>query len=698
MSLINGFLEKTSTVEGAITTGAQLQVLGGSYAVGSDPLSMLYESLSDAEGLFDRAVGMAREKVFYDEEKGQFDMAANERYIMKQAATAMGIDPNKLLEVAFRDASLSRIEGQARMNSNIAGDEDMMGLIKNLATWDKGRAVVNIDGKDVDVKDITKEDKEKLEAMQRTDSQNLQEMAISLRSMNEVISGTEKEINNEQAKTTHGISQNITDMLKNNTEMLDILAKIGAWANILGGVGGILAGVWSTSVGVWRMGKGLGNIVGNGSPMGGRGGLGPSGGAGGVGAAAPVKSGVLRNGFTRADFKGGFRETTFTAKNGNVFRDLGGGRLQNVNTGRVIGGRAASNVMATGVKGSGWTNLAKAAGKGLKAGGATALIGGAISLGTDIATGEFKKDKGASIGRAAGTTAGALLGGVLGGPVGAAIGGWLGSVVTEGIQKAQKENRAKIRSKIAADLASSMPQLSKLFEGDDAIQGNYSKSQLNELKNALSDNTISEGELSVNLVDKLRANKDLERMLDQGVNVQIGLAEGGDIIKNNGYATAIPTSSQSKGYLDASNTIIGQSHASGGVHVQDSNINVQGGEKVMTREAVKKYGIILNAMNDGTNFKIIPIEPMGKISKVSPKHDSQGASMPHNAKIEIPPVSVNLTGTIKLDLGNNKQVDISDTLINSPLFIRKITEMISKQINITENGAYRKNKFRQKFV
>ena len=57
-------------------------------------------------------------------------------------------------------------------------------------------------------------------------------------------------------------------MLKNNTEMLDILAKIGAWINIFSGVGGILAGVWSTSAGVWRMGRGIGNLVGNGTPYG----------------------------------------------------------------------------------------------------------------------------------------------------------------------------------------------------------------------------------------------------------------------------------------------------------------------------------------------------------------------------------------------------------------------------------------------
>ena len=45
------------------------------------------------------------------------------------------------------------------------------------------------------------QDKDKLEAMQRTDSQNLQEMAISLRSISDMFSGTQKEASNEQAKS-----------------------------------------------------------------------------------------------------------------------------------------------------------------------------------------------------------------------------------------------------------------------------------------------------------------------------------------------------------------------------------------------------------------------------------------------------------------------------------------------------------------
>jgi hypothetical protein len=104
MTLVSGLADKVSTVEGAITTGAQLQVLGGSYALGSDPLSLLYESLNDMEGLFDRAVGMAKGKVYYNETTGNFEMGAMDRYMMKQAASSMGVDYTKMTDLAFRQA------------------------------------------------------------------------------------------------------------------------------------------------------------------------------------------------------------------------------------------------------------------------------------------------------------------------------------------------------------------------------------------------------------------------------------------------------------------------------------------------------------------------------------------------------------------------------------------------------------------
>lgn len=638
MSLVNSFLEKVSTVEGAITTGAHLQVLGGNYAMGSDPLSMMYESLNDTEGLFDRAVNMANGKVFYNQQTGNFEMGAMDRYMMKQAATVMGIDPAKLIDVAFRKASLNKIEGQAMANSNIANDEEMISLIKNVATWNDGRAVVNIDGKDKDVSDLTKADKEKLEAMQRTDSQNLQEMAISLRSLQDIFSGEEKEVANEQASAVHTMAQGMTNMLRNSTKMLDTVAKIGAWGNIIKGALGVIGGIWMTVNGILRSMNGVGNLM--------RG--------GGNGTDIDVgRRGVGRNrGFIgrgkqlfRVGKSHGFKGITRMGK--TAVRGIG----RNITSGF---GRTAVN----------------GAGKVL-AGGAGAAVGGvagaAISLGTDIITGDFKKDTGASIGRAVGTGVGAAIGGIFG-PVGAMIGGFIGGAVTGAVQDAQKKNREKIRGEIASKLEESSPDVAKLFVGDNALQGNYNKRQLEELEKALADNVINEGELSKSTLRKARANGDMTRMEEHGVRV-VAMAGGG--------------------YLN------GKRHREGGMPIVGSNIEVEGGEFVVNRKDTQKLRPYLERMNKG-DYSMIAREPLGQQLRVR-RHRFNSADMPHNSKITIDPVSINLSGTIKLE-SNGKQVDISNELLNNPVFINKLTELISKQINIIENSAYNKNTFKQKFI
>lgn len=650
MSLVNGFLEKTATVEGAITTGANLQVLGGNYAVGANPLSMLYESLNDTEGMFDRAVNMTKGKVFYNNESGNFEMSGFDRYMMKHAATQMGIDPSKLIDVAFREASLKKIESEAK-RSKIGNDEDMVELVKNLATWNNGKAVVNIDGVETAVSDLSLKDKAKLEAMQRTDSQNLQEMAISLRSMNEILGGTQKEINNEQAKSTEWAATGINGLLRQGSEMLDIAAKIGAWVNIIGGATGILGGVWTTAAGVLRMGKGLGNMI-----------LGRNGANTSVsttrGGSKPIlntKSGILRGG----------REVIHTGAKGGQYRHLANGNYQNIKTGTISGSVKTVGTTKKITKAA----LGQSALKGLKWGGATALLGAGLSLGTDIVTGEFKKDTGSSIGRAAGTTIGSVLGGVLGGPLGAMIGGYFGSVITENVQSSLKENRAKLRKNISAELSATMPQISKLFDGENALEGNYNKRQLKMLKDALSDNKIEEDELNYWTLRKLRANNDLVRMQEQGVDVRVAMAKGG--------------------YLN------GPKHSEGGMPILGSDISVEGGEFVVNKEATKKYKPLLEKINNN-NFSITPNEPLGKQMKVNSSRHGL-SSMPHNAKISFEPISLNMSGTIKVECGN-KQMDITNDLMNNPLFINKLTEMISKQLNKIDNGAYNMSISKQKFV
>lgn len=666
MSLINGFIDKTSTVEGAISTGANLQVLGGNYAMGSDPLSMMYESLNNVEGLFDRAVGMAQGKVFYNNKTGNFEMGAMDRYIMKQAATQMGVDPSKLIDVAFRKASLDKIEGQAKLNKNISGDKDMMEMVKNLATWDNGQAVVNINGQDKAVSALTKDDKTKLEAMQRTDSQNLQEMAINLRSINDVMTGVQKEKENEQAELLSGISEGINNWLKNSTGLLNFIGKLGAWGEIFSGTNFILGGIWQTVRGIASSGQGIGNLF---EGFGKKGKLLGKGSKGGGKKLSKFSAMKKFNGQELREF------------NGNLYHKTNKGWM-NVNGGAVLSNTQkladfnktstivkntpltrTSTLMKSGLKGIGKTAL-----KGLKGGGAMAIAGAGISLLNDISSGEFKKDTGGSIGRAAGPAIGAIIGGI-GGPIGAIIGGMVGEAVVGAVQNYQKKNREKVREEIEKNLALSNSVLSGLFSGDGSLEGNYSKKQLKELEEALKDRTISVGELSNGLKKKLKANGDYDKLIQKGVDVR-EMGTGG--------------------------ILTGNSHANGGMPILGSNITVEGGEFVVNKEATKRNLPLLNKINS-TDYSFTSKEPLGKQMKVHSKSGSGYSDMPHNSKVKIDPISINLSGTIKLD-ASGRQFDISNEIINNPILITKLTEMINKELNILNNGAYNKNNFRQKFV
>lgn len=628
MSFVNSFIDKVSTVEGAISTGAQLQVLGGNYAMGSDPLSMMYESLNDVEGLFDRAVSMAKGKVFYNEKTGNFEMGAMDRYLMKQASNAMGVDSSKMIDVAFRQASLDKIEKQARLNSNISSDEDMIRMIKNLATWNNGNGVINVDGEDVKISELTTNHKSKLESMGRTDSQNLQEMAISLRSMEDIVSGIKKEMDNEQSNLVKGVGKRLDKMLGNSENTLNSISKIGAWGKIITGSGGILAGVWTTAAGVWKMALGSGNIPSLFSRMRNK-----------TGGATPTAGGAVSAGASSA---------AGSAAAGSAS----------------AGASATSGAVASASRFSKLTKLPKIA----KIGGGGAAAG-VISLGVSAINGELKKDTGAALGNAAGSTIGTILGGFAG-PVGALIGGMLGTAITQGIQNAQKDYRQTIRDEISENLSSTLPDIAELFNGDNALQGNYKKRQLRQLEVALSDKRLEEHEITGGLARKLRNNGDLSLLQQSGVNISsIRMGNGG--------------------------LLNGKSHDKGGMPILGSNIVVEGGEYVVNKQSTQHNLPLLEEINKG-NYTMTSREPLGKQMKVNRSNGFSDSYNNLNKNINFEPISINLSGTIKLD-GGNKQVDISNDILNNPMIITKLTEMISKQLNILDYGAYNKGRFKQKF-
>lgn len=160
MQQVFQFADKVSEIEGAISTAANLSVLGGEFAQFSNPMQLLYEGLNDTEALNDRIIKMFGNKAYFNNKTGQMDMNAFERERLKQAAKGAGLDPNEMLNLSYNQGKMNRISSQIAPGVS----KDVAEYIKNIAELDKkGNAYVNLNGKEVSVNKLTNKDKEMLE-------------------------------------------------------------------------------------------------------------------------------------------------------------------------------------------------------------------------------------------------------------------------------------------------------------------------------------------------------------------------------------------------------------------------------------------------------------------------------------------------------------------------------------------------------
>ena len=186
MQQVFQFADKVSEIEGAISTAANLSVLGGSFAQFSNPMQLLYEGLNDTEALQKRIENIFGDKVFWDQNKGQMDMSALDREMVKQAAKSMGLSSEEMLSLSFNQGRMKRVEQQLGKGLS----KDTTEYIKNIAELDKnGNAFVNIDGKNINVKDLDESYKDKLEKesaeKNKADNAKLGDIYQNTRSVNE---------------------------------------------------------------------------------------------------------------------------------------------------------------------------------------------------------------------------------------------------------------------------------------------------------------------------------------------------------------------------------------------------------------------------------------------------------------------------------------------------------------------------------
>jgi len=575
MGQVSSFADKVNTVEGAISTGAQLQVLGGAFSQLANPIGMMYESMADMEGLQDRMIKMFSGMGSFNKETGEVNVSAFNKMRIRAAASAMGVDYSNIMESINASARGNEIEKQARKNGAL--NNDMIKMLRNVGVIENGKAGAYINGEWKNVSSMSNNDAQELKKLQQTESEDIKEIATTLRGMNDIIEGNQKQLNDRIAKYTDGMNK----LIKN------IVGDIKLVSGIIAGVGiaVVTSELVKISLGIIKIGNGVASILNN----------------------------LIGN-----------------ANKGN-FNDLD-----------------------YGPKGKG-------KGKGrLKAGAALGIAGMGLQAvnSTLVASGVYGKDSGWDIGMdmAGGALSGGAIGAMIGGPWGAFAGVVIG--VIPGLLRMIAKNTEQKRDGKQKDLE-------KIIHAK--LNGSYSEDELRGIMYRVkNDGRLTQDEingLSEELVKKLKENGDLETL-------KIRHDARGGFVSGPGTAT------------------------SDSIPAMLSN-----GESVMTAKATKMFGPQLSAMNiigGGRGFK-----DGGKITPDASKTASILSVSPNSrlspSYIEPSPknmdLNVNVSGTIKLDLGNKSKLINASELMNDYTFKDALRNIVLENLNRTVNGgAYSPNK------
>lgn len=299
------------------------------------------------------------------------------------------------------------------------------------------------------------------------------------------------------------------------------------------------------------------------------------------------------------------------------------------------------------------------------------------SLGAGIALG----------GLAGGIAAGAGLGSVVpvvGTIIGAAIGAGVGLIGAHYSKKKEIEKRHK--EAIVEDEYRRSIRDNNGFN----LGGGYTEEEYKKIISAINnggDNTITKAEfedLPEALRKKMQESGDVslfgelkEFAIDEAnMEVQTVNLNAKDI-KVNKDSTV--TTKANGGLLN------GPSHANGGMHIVGSNIEVEGGEFVVNKHATKRNLGLLTSINQMSDGGVIAPREDNSIKpiKVIPVSDLAINSV---SRTNNEPINVNISGTIKLDGGNGKTIDMN-ALLKDPTFVRSITNLIEQQMIYNTKGA-----------
>lgn len=135
MESMSGALDKFSTIEGAISTSANLQLLGGAYANNfSNPLQVMGESLLDPESGYKRIIDAFSSFAYFNKQTGMAEMSPIDKQRMKIAAQELGINYDEAWNIASQSAKAKEVDKSLSKNTKL--NDNNREYLRNLAQYD----------------------------------------------------------------------------------------------------------------------------------------------------------------------------------------------------------------------------------------------------------------------------------------------------------------------------------------------------------------------------------------------------------------------------------------------------------------------------------------------------------------------------------------------------------------------------------
>ena len=192
MGSLDNILDKVQTggLEGIIEQSAKLQVLGGNYAMGADPLAMAYEAFNDPDALAKRLNKMLVGEGTFNSKTGEVDFSGFSQMKVRAMAEATGQDYKDLLNQARQMIKGNIVNKE--LNGKYKWSDDDKALITNKARLVNGEWKVTMDNNDEQsVSTLAPQD---LEHLKPTDNEEkLVNYVANIRDMVTILAGAKQE-------------------------------------------------------------------------------------------------------------------------------------------------------------------------------------------------------------------------------------------------------------------------------------------------------------------------------------------------------------------------------------------------------------------------------------------------------------------------------------------------------------------------